>query len=367
MRIAFVVNNYAPRVGGLEAHVEALASELASRGHYVLVVNLGEKVGWRRDGAVEVLTLGERFKIGGLLGFPLLGTRTRITKVLRERNIDLVSTHTRFFPMSFVGWRAAKAVQLPLIHTEHGSNYVASSSLAIRLGSRLVDHTFGRWTLRGATRVLAVSEEAVNFVRRLTQVEAQVFYNAITPPAVLVEAIQDRPAEFVFVGRVVEGKGWNEFVCLINQLRAAGYPVSGKILGDGPRMDELKELVSRLELNDAVLVCGRVSPGEVRSALRGATLINPTVLSEGFQTTLLEAIAEQGRVLTYPVPGARNLLEVGAPIWITQRRDLESLVSSAKQFLASPPPLATPESIGDWTWPKRSEQYIEICEELLAE
>lgn len=367
MRIAFVVNNYAPRVGGLETHVEALASELGARGHYVLVVNLGEKIGWRHEGAVDVLTLGERFKIGGLLGFPLLGTRRRLTKVLREQDIDLVSIHTRFFPMSFVGWRAAKALQLPVIHTEHGSDYVASSSLVIKLGSKLVDHTFGRWTLRGATRVLAVSEEAVNFVRRLAHVQAQVFYNAITPPEILVGSVQDRPTEFVFVGRVVEGKGWDEFLCLIKQLRDAGYPVSGKILGDGPGMPELKELVRKLELTDVVLVCGRVSPGEVRSALRGATLVNPTVLSEGFQTTLLEAIAEQGRVLTYPVPGAKKLLEAGAPIRITHGRDLKSLVSSAKQFLASPPPLAVPDVIEDWTWPKRSERYIEICEELLAE
>src|SRR5690606_18310914 len=175
--------NYPPRTGGVEQHVRALASELTARGNDVAVVTLGTPTGWRQDGKIEVLTLPERFRISDILGFPFLGTRRRLTRMLRERSVDVVSVHTRFFPMSAVGWRAARAAGIPVIHTEHGSDHVKSDSRVITAASRAVDFTIGRAVLRGADRVLGVSEDVVAFVRRLAGVDADVFYNAITPPA----------------------------------------------------------------------------------------------------------------------------------------------------------------------------------------
>ena len=56
----------------------------------------------------------------------------------------MVSTHTRFFPMSFVGARAAQKAGIPYIHTEHGSNFVNNSNPIIAIGSRVVDLSLGR-------------------------------------------------------------------------------------------------------------------------------------------------------------------------------------------------------------------------------
>lgn len=366
MRIAFVVNNYPPRVGGLEAHVSALAAELVKAGHAVLVINLGDDTGLRYHQGVEIVTFGEWLKVGGLLGIPVLGTQRRVRKALRTYEVDIVSTHTRFFPMSYVGWRAARSLSLPVVHTEHGSNYVASDSWLIRIGSKGVDHTFGRTVLRGADRVLGVSEEVTSFVQKLAGVNAEVFYNAIQAPKGPVEHRADRPNRLVFVGRIVQGKGWDDYLDMISRLRGDGWNVHGEILGDGPEMPKLLEQRERLNLESVVGVRGRVEPEEVRRALDGATLVNPTVLSEGFQTTLLETIAERGRVLTYPVPGASQLLEDGAPIWITEGRTLGALVKAAEDFLEAPPMLAEPELIEKWTWPGRVKQYVGICEDVLT-
>lgn len=369
MRIAFIVNNYPPRTGGVELHVRALAAELVRRGNDVTVVTLGPATGWREDAGFAVLTLGERFRVADILGFPRLGTRRRLARLIRERHIDLVSTHTRFFPMSYVGMRAAQVARVPLVHTEHGSDHVVSDSAVIRLASRLVDHTLGRAVLRGANQVLGVSENVVEFVRRLAGVSAELFYNAIEPRISGRRTVDadDRPSHLVFVGRLVPGKGWEDYLDAVAGLRAEDIPVTGEVLGDGVDLERVRAQVADRGLGEWVTVRGRVEPSRVGDALRGATLVNPTRLAEGFQTTLLEAIAEGGRVVTYSVPGARTLQQRGAPVRVVEEATSGALKLALKQLIHEPPVPAPCSFIDDWTWPARADQYVEICADLIGE
>lgn len=369
VKYAFIVNNYPPRTGGVEFHVQSLARELLRLGHQVLVVTLGDPTGWRDESGIRVLTLPEHMRIAETLGFPGLGTRRRLTRLLKAHDIDIVSVHTRFFPMTFIGWRAARAARIPVIHTEHGSDHVASDSTLISAASRLIDHTLGRASLRGADRVLGVSEEVTAFVQRLAGVTGDLFYNAIdaapSQHPTTPRAEHARPNHFVFVGRIVPGKGWSDYLEAFAQLKAAGVGLTGEIIGEGPDLPALQQRLDSLGLNDDVTVRGRITPPEVREALNGATLVNPTTLSEGFQTTLLEALAEGGRVVTYPVPGARLLQQQGAPVVIAAEASLTALMDAMIQSLTNPAPPVPPEFLDAWVWPTRGEQYVSMSEYTL--
>ncbi|WP_075888896.1 glycosyltransferase family 4 protein [Actinomyces provencensis] len=364
MKIAFVVNSYPPRLGGLEQHLENLAHGLAQDGHEVLVLTISEHTGVRSDGKVRVLTGRSNFPIAGVISFPRLGSRRRIARFLSDEHVDVVSTHTRFFPMSFVGLQAAHSVGVPVVHTEHGSGFVASPSPVISLGSRFVDLTLGRYVLSHADTVLAVSDEAAAFASRLGHVPASVFHNAITP-ATHAGPVRDRPQHLVFVGRLVPGKGWETFLDAVARLHQADSRVDAEILGTGADISRVRERVSELGLTGVVQVRGRVSPPKVREALAGATLLNPTVLSEGFQTTLLEALAERGRVVTYPVPGADLLRKQGQPVSVTSERKESELQSLLQASLRAPLPLAPEALIQQWTWPERVKEYETIIQETI--
>ncbi len=364
MKLALVVGSYPPRVGGLEQHLGNLAQGLAELGVEVTVFTVGDEPGARLDGKVKVLTARRYFPVADIISFPPLGATRRLVKALKEGGFDAVSTHTRFFPTSFVGSRAAKKAGIPVVHTEHGSGFVASKSPLIFAGSRMVDQTMGRYVLRSADQVLGVSDEARGFATTLGAKNARTFYNAI--PAYLPPAeVAQRPEHMVFVGRMVPGKGWDTFLHAIAKLRAEGYEVDGELLGDGESLSDAHSLARELGLEGTVEVRGRVDVPQVREALAGATLVNPTVLSEGFQTTLLEAIAEKGRVVTFPVPGAQLLREQGGPVIVTADQSLESLIESLHSFLMAPPPLALDGFIDQWTWPYRSEQYLEVLDEVI--
>lgn len=367
LKFAFVVNNYPPRVGGVEIHVHSLATELVRQGHEAVVLTLGSAPGRRVDEGVEVITLKEHFRIADTLGFPALGTRSKISKILRAKGVNVVSTHTRFFPMSYIGLRAARSQGLPVVHTEHGSDHVASGSLLIRMLSRWVDLTVGRAVLRGANSVLGVSEAVTAFVTRLAGVSARVFYNAIPTPAADPARTKVQPHNFVFVGRIVEGKGWDDFVRGLAALGDTATPFHASIVGDGPDSAQMLELITSLNLTTRVRITGRVQPEEVRNHLRGTTLVNPTVLSEGFQTTLLESIAEGGRVITYPVPGAAVLRQEGAPVNITEEPSLSALASEMHKAAGTPWTPASHQIVQRWTWPGRAQEYVELCEGALTD
>ena len=117
MRIAFIVNSYPPRLGGLESHIYHLSVSLAQLGHEVYVLTISDKPGHRQEEGVDIRTDRRHFPIADIISFPALGATRAIARFLREHRIDVVSVHTRFFPMSFVGVRAAHQAGIPVIHT----------------------------------------------------------------------------------------------------------------------------------------------------------------------------------------------------------------------------------------------------------
>lgn len=365
MRYAIIVNRYPPLQGGVEFHAQNLASSLNSLGHKVWVLTIGEHPDQRNDDGVRVLVSKSCCPIADVISFPTIGATGRIASFLETNRIDVVSVHTRFFPMTFVGLRAAKKAHIPVIHTEHGSDYVSSASPLISAGSRMVDMTIGRYVLRSANKVLAVSENAAIFAQRLGARDVNVFYNAITPPKSTGEHT-DHPRRLVFVGRMVEGKGWDVFLDAIARLTAEGIRVEGELLGGGLQLEKARHRVTELGLDSTVTVRGRVSPERVRESLAGATLVNPTTLSEGFQTTLLESLAEGGRIVTYDVPGASVLAAQGHPVMICTERSVGAVADTLKHLFSDPPAQSDTAMMSEWTWPVRARQYADIAAEVVA-
>lgn len=358
MRIAFVVNNYPPKVGGVESHVHSLARNLRDLGHEILVVTLSDHAGDATEDGIEVVRLREHLRVGEVLGFPSPGTTRRLVRMLSARGVEAVSVHTRFFPMTWIGVRAARRAGAALVHTEHGSGHVVSDSPLIALASRMVDATLGRWALRRADTALGVSEAVVAFVRRLSGRQAQVFYNAIEPTDRLEDGdAPPRVDHLVFVGRLVPGKGAELFVDAVADLAATAPHATAAILGDGPERDAIAARIRGAGQQGRIVLRGRVSAAEVRKELRGAILVNPTTLAEGFQTTLLEALDVEGRVATFPVPGAQLLREQGHAVEIAAEPTAEALVDAVRRARADH---GAPVRLQGWYWQDRAREYAEV-------
>jgi len=364
--ILFIVNSFPPRVGGLERHIADLADELVRQGHRATVVTLAEAAGVATENGITVHRLRRHFPIASVMSFPAFGTGRRLRRQFADTDVTAISTHTRFFPMSWVGVAAGRRLGVPVLHTEHGSDFVRGVSPLIGLASRVVDVTFGRRTMRAATSVLGVSEQVIAFVKRLSGVSGTVFYNAINLDG------WERPDDahialrrFVFVGRLVPGKGWDTLLSAAALLNADDTvaPFTVEILGDGPDMGTMKTQIEQHGLTAVAHAHGYVSGETVRSFLRDSVLVNPTTLAEGFQTTLLEALAGSCQIVTYNVPGATRLAAEGAPLFIVDNRTPDALASAMRAALETPQPPYPFEKLKRWSWPERVQQYLSLVAE----
>lgn len=364
MNIAFVINNYPPKVGGLEQHVSALSTELQKLGHQVTIITLFGTPAVELEQGMKVYRLKEYFTVDGILGFPSPVGLLKVFSILRKENIDVISVHTRFFSMSWFGVLAGRLLKIPVIHTEHGSGFVASEKAVIRVASQLVDRTLGRMTLRRASKIIGVSEPSCEFVHALAGVPAEVFYNVSPLPLTHPdEAIFNRK-KLVFLARMVEVKGWKAFLETVSILRREDSEVTGVMLGDGPDLEKARTYAQKLGVSDAVDFRGFVNHAAVAKELRGATLVNPTVAAEGFQTTIIDAFVSQAAIVTYDVSSARVLKEEGVRVHIVHQRDAEHLAKAVRAELADEPTGYPAAELEKWGWSSQGRIYEELIQNL---
>lgn len=339
--IAFLVNNYPPKIGGVESHVSQLAEHLVLEGARVTVVALDNTTPSAWEAGVDVRRLRSTRAIGGVLALPLPGTARRLRRLLRASEVDVVSTHTRFFPMSFLGVRVASRLGIPSIHTEHGADWVRGTTRLVSAASRLVDLTMGRYVLRKATVVLGVSEPVNAFVFRLARVVSRTFHNGIIARIFQDQGTPDQDGvararhRLVFVGRFVEGKGWERLLRVAEQLAPEFPDLDLHFIGEGPLQSRLLGLVAASSIRGQAVVHGRLGQPEIARILRDAILVNPSVLAEGFQTTVLEAVAARAAVVTTPVPSAVVLNQLGADVRIVHSSDDADWVAAVREAMES--------------------------------
>ncbi|MDQ0755760.1 glycosyltransferase family 4 protein [Arthrobacter sp. B3I4] len=358
-----MVNNYLPSVGGVEFHVAALAKQLAGLGVRVTVFCLDNDTPSQLESNPRIVRLTCTPAVGGVLAWPWPGTSRQIRRILKEAPVTAISTHTRFFPMSLIGARLARRLGVPCIHTEHGSAAVKGVSPLVGLASKLIDRTVGRLVLRGASRVLCISEGARDFVRNLAGVDGEVFHNAIDTGAFTAGGT-GRQNRVVYVGRIVPGKGWELALATAEQL-AGDYPqMELHIVGDGTDRTTLAARAAASPLADRVIIHGQQPPARIAELLRGSVFLNPTTLSEGFQTTLLEAVAAGAAVVSTPVGAARYLLAEGADIRLVEAKDPDAWVDNVRAALDSPaePPAAA--LVDSFDWKSRAAEYLAVVDSL---
>jgi glycosyltransferase involved in cell wall biosynthesis len=360
-----VASNF-ERPGGLEAHLAELYPRVAAQGITTTLVYLGHHPATRRVDGVQVIKLRRRADFRDVLALPDPAEWRRFVRAAQAGElpggpVTAVATHTRFFPMTVLGARLASRLGVPLVHTEHGGGSVVSGARAVEVASRAVDVTLGRWVLRRAERVVAVSEESADFVRSLSGVDGTVVPNGIDVDQWLP---QDDPVPtcrpLVFVGRVVAEKGWRDFLdvaAFIGGTTGVDRPVH--VVGDGPDVGEARARAALLGL--PVQWHGRLKAEQIRPLLLGAVYVNPSVAAEGFQLTQLEALVAGAALVSYDVGVARELERacVGDVV-VVSRGDLAALSRAARDAAARPPVLPTRDDVLPWDWASVARRYAAV-------
>jgi len=149
----------------------------------------------------------------------------------------------------------------------------------------------------------------------------------------------NEPTIIISVARLVEKKGIDIAIHALNRLVASGLKVHYRIIGTGPLLDPLKQLVSEQGLDQHVTFLGTKTSAEVVTELGRAHLfLAPSITSkagdmEGIPTVLMEAMAVGLPVISTLHSGIPELVKDGVSGKLVSERDVDGLAQAIHELV----------------------------------
>lgn len=154
------------------------------------------------------------------------------------------------------------------------------------------------------------------------------------------------PPVLVSVGRLVDHKGFPTLIEALADLRDRGIDCECRIIGDGPDLEALQQLISRLKLADRVKLLGSLQPAAVKNAYQQADLLalpccaskDPRWLhnQDGIPVVLMEAMAMELPVISTRIAGIPELIHDQENGLLVDPDDPQGLAAALARLLADP-------------------------------
>ncbi len=267
MRIAIVT--YSLLVGGIESVIFNLAVTLRQKGHYVEVIESQGKGEWNsyfRESGIRVKTFPFN-----LFTVPSI----HIKKIIRYlSSFDFVLLNDSPYAQAGIGLLPENTKAFPVLH------------LSLESMVRNALSAPGQWNgvicVSPSLRDILLKESPSSSVRYIP--------NGVSVSG-FVHRTWTEPFRILYAGRVEHNqKGVLFLPEIIKGLLAEGINCILDIIGDGPSLKELKDLVRRYSLGMNIIIHGSRPNHEVRSQMNNSHFLLMPSYYEGLPVALLEAM-----------------------------------------------------------------------------
>jgi len=280
MKIRFVTHRYPPRTGGVETHVQELATRLADRGHEVTVFSADAGSDVPSESTDDGVTV-RRFR--SLSPGGAFYVAPQIALAVRRADADIVHAHNyHAFPLFFA---ALGVTDERFVVTTHYHGASASGFRDVLLSCY---QPFGRWAVREADEVISVSEWEQERLWEDFGVGATIIPNGVD----IKRFANAKPEEWsrpylLYVGRLEEYKGVQHVIRALSELPEYDLVIAGS----GPFRDELVQNARDEGIADRVHFLGYVDDGRLPGLYAGAEVYVTMSEFEAYGMTVAEALA----------------------------------------------------------------------------
>ena len=157
-----------------------------------------------------------------------------------------------------------------------------------------------------------------------------------------VDTDKFRPGEktdfpsIVFIGRMMEYKRPDHAVIAMKGVISHFPDAKLFVIGDGPFLDYVRNLVSSLKLGSNVEILGKVSDQELVRVLSASWVNIHTSITEGWGYSIMEASACGVPTVAYKVPGVVDAIDPSKNGYLVQDGDVGELGKAIISQLSSP-------------------------------
>lgn len=311
-------------IGGAEVVIEHLVRTLDRRRFNVTICciktagPIGEAL--RRDGFdVVVLTPPSRTR-------PDYFTFLRMRRVVRERRIDVIHSHTADGLADAAVCRLLSP-RLRLLHTFHFGNYPH-----VEPSVRRIESLFSRF----ATRMVAVGEVQRGQIlatygfreSRLGRVWNGVPTSDVTPTGEFRARLGVRDEVLIgTVATLIRQKGLDDLLMVAQTLHESGRPARFVVVGDGHLRVELERRRAELGLEDTVTFAGWVKDASLLAVPEFDVFFQPS-LWEAMSIAVLEAMAVGRPVVATRVGENPHILTDGEDGLLVEPRNVSAMAEA---------------------------------------
>ena len=352
MRIAYLAQSYPPMVSGAAIVAEKLASEMAQRGHQVLVIAASDKdqpyitlqknlTVMRLRSSYNPLRVGQRF---------LLFPRRAVLQALNEFQPDVIHSHEPF-QMGWLGLTYARRAWIPITLTVHQLPGFVASYLPefIRPFVERSLWAYARWLLQQFTSTITPTKSIAAFIHQMTGLEMNVISYGLN-----LQTFHPRPsADFeraprqkwnlpptapliLHVGRLDTDKHADRVILAAAQtLRQTDAHLV--VVGDGRQKKHLMQLCQDLGIEERVHFTGYVSIQQsLPEIYRMATVFVTASEIETQGIVLLEAAASGLPLVAVNATCIPEIVYDCANGYLTKSGDTQEMSMSLTNILMDP-------------------------------
>lgn len=327
MRILYLITT--PDHGGAQVNVLDLLSGWSEQAESILATGTeGFLTEEARALGIEVLIVPELVR-------PIRPVRDwrayrAIRRLIRTVRPELVHCHSS--KAGFLGRLAADAEGVPAVFTVHGWAFEHGISFPWRMTGLLSEHFASRFcsrqhiiTVAEADRMLAAAKGVQPFDRMTT------VHNGIPDTPFQADPGSGDPPGIIMTARFFQQKDHDTLLSALSEIEA---PFSVTFVGDGPRMDRVKDLAAQLGIDGSVAFLG--NRRDVPELLARSHIFVLSSLWEGFPISILEAMRAGLPVVASDVGGVNESVEHEQTGFLTRPKDVADVRARVEQLLRDP-------------------------------
>lgn len=280
-----------------------------------------------------------RFTLGDLLeDFQQLGVILQLHRMVKRHAIDLI--HANSLSVALLGGIVARINRIPiLMHKRYATSYGILDRICERLLHRVILVSEAtRWTFAPIAKQTLIYNGVDLDAFQASPAEVETLRAELLPDAPntsiltgVVTRITPEKGIHLLVRAMAEFKGRSSTTGTDIKLLIVGGPYFQK---DVDYMDELKQTVADLGVEDSVIFTGFLSDTRVVTSLLDIVLV-PSLIPEACPRTIIEAMAVGTPVIATPLGGSKELVTSETGILVPPE-DASAIADAITTLVADP-------------------------------